>query len=52
VTPGGSVSFGNPSARIVDAPIGAGTVMWVSYFLFAEGAGAGEAGSLIYWIDI
>jgi hypothetical protein len=44
ITPNGSVSFGNPSVRIVDAPDGVGQVMWVSYFLFGEGAGAGEAG--------
>lgn len=52
VTPHGSFSFGNPSVRIVDAPGGAGQVMWVSYFLFKEGAGLGEEGSLIYWTNI
>jgi len=51
-TPNGSVSFGNPSVRILDAPDGAGQVMWVSYSLFAEGAGPGEAGSLVYWTHI
>jgi hypothetical protein len=52
VTTNGSVSFGNPSMRIVSAPDGPGQVMWVSYFLFSEGAGSGEAGSLIYWTQI
>lgn len=52
VTPHGSVSFGNPSVRVVDAPDGNGQVMWVSYFLFSEGAGPGEAGSLIYWTHL
>jgi hypothetical protein len=52
VTPHHSVSFGNPSVRVVDAPDGGGQVVWVSYFLFSEGAGAGEAGSLIYWVRI
>lgn len=49
ITPNGSVSFGNPSIRVVDAPDRNGRIVWVSYFLFFEGAGPGEAGSLIYW---
>jgi len=52
VTPNHSVSFGNPSIRIVEAAEGTGQIMWISYFLFAEGAGPGEAGSLIYWTRI
>jgi hypothetical protein len=46
------LGFGNPGVRIVDAPDGVGQVMWVSYFLFSEGTGAGQGGSLIYWTRI
>lgn len=53
VTPFGSTSFGNPCVSIVDAPSGGGQVMWVSYFLFSEGAGnPSEMRSLIYWTNI
>ncbi|WP_084583731.1 hypothetical protein [Sphingomonas azotifigens] len=48
-TPGGSVSFGNPSISVVDDPAGRGKVVVISYFLFSEGAKNGEAGSLLYY---
>lgn len=51
-TPAGSTSFGNPSIRVVDDPAGSGRVLVISYFLFAEGAKGGEAGSLLYYFRL
>ncbi|MEO1222107.1 MAG: hypothetical protein AAFY42_12260, partial [Pseudomonadota bacterium] len=51
-TPRGSRSFGNPSVAIFDRPGGGGKAMVVNYYLFNEGAGSGEAGSLIYYYHI
>ncbi|MFN5082638.1 MAG: hypothetical protein ACK5WW_04910 [Brevundimonas sp.] len=51
-TPNGSTSVGNPSVNVVERPNGAGNALVISYMLFAEGAGPGEAGSLIYYYNI
>jgi hypothetical protein len=51
-TPRGSYSFGNPSVSVVDNPTGKGHALVISYFIFSQGAGPGEAGSLIYYYSI
>lgn len=51
-TPNGSQSFGNPSISVVDRPSGGGKALVISYFIFNEGAGPGEAGSLLYYYEI
>lgn len=51
-TPRGSRSFGNASVSIIDRPEGGGKAMVVTYFLFSEGAGPGEQGTLIYYYHI
>ena len=45
-THGGSVAFGNPSWTALPCPAGVGgsSCLFVSYFLFSEGAAPGEAG--------
>ena len=52
VTPAESISFGNPSITVVDRPIGTGKSLVIAYFIFAEGAGFHEAGTLIYYYNI
>jgi hypothetical protein len=52
VTPNGSRSFGGPSVTVVDRPDGSGKAIVICYFIFGEGAGDGEAGSLIYYYNI
>lgn len=47
-TPGESLSFGNPGIVRVPAPDGQGDCLFISYFVFSEGATSGEAGSLIF----
>lgn len=51
-TPNSSVSFGNPTVNVVDRPDGTGKAIVISYFIFGEGAGSGEAGSLLYYFNI
>lgn len=51
-THGGSVSFGNPSAVIVPSPKDGQACMCVTYFVFGEGAGPGEAGSLLFFTPL
>ena len=48
VTPGGSVSLGNPRLSVVTDPAGR-RALAVSLFVFGSGAGPGEAGELIYY---
>ena len=50
-TPNGSYSFGGPRVSIVNSPSGVGNAMFVSYFIFSQGAGTGEAGNLIYYYN-
>jgi len=45
-TPGGSTSFGNPTASVVPLPDG-GSGLVVTAFAFSEGAASGEAGELL-----
>jgi hypothetical protein len=47
-THGVSASFGNPTATVVTDPGGRRAVV-VTFFLFSEGAAAGEAGELVYY---
>jgi len=47
-THGGSVSFGNPTFTAIRSPSGRQAVV-VTYFLFAQSAAAGEAGTLILY---
>ena len=53
MTPGGSYAFANPSVSVVNCPINSGinsqNCIFVSYFIFSEGAGPGEAGSAIFF---
>jgi hypothetical protein len=51
VTPRGSQSFGNPSVAIVTLPDGHQGLV-VSTFVFSENNGPGEAGELLYWLDL
>lgn len=51
-TPNASFSFGNPRVNVVDRPDGSGKAIVISYFIFSQGAGPGEAGSLIYYFNI
>ena len=51
-TPTGSTAFGNPAITVVDSPTGPGKAIVISYFLFAEGAKPGEAGSLLYYFNL
>ena len=51
-TSGGSTSFGNPGCSVVLRPDGSGKHdLFISYFIFSQGAAPGESGSLIfYWL--
>jgi hypothetical protein len=51
VTHGGSAAFANPTATWLRDPSGRKAVM-VSLFLPVEGAAAGEAGSLLYYVPV
>jgi hypothetical protein len=51
VTHGGSTSFANPTATCLRGPLGRDVVM-VTLFLHLEGAAAGEAGSLLYYLPV
>lgn len=51
-TPNGSTSIGNPSVNVVNSPSGSGYSLVVCYFIFGQGAGAGEAGPLIFYYDL
>ncbi|HZD68888.1 MAG TPA: hypothetical protein VFA45_08215 [Actinomycetes bacterium] len=51
VTHGGSTAFANPTATCLRDPSGHDAVV-VSSFLPVEGAAAGEAGSLLYYVPI
>jgi hypothetical protein len=48
----GSFSFGGPRVSFVKSPRGVGDAMFVSYFIFSQGAGPGEAGNLIYYYNL
>ena len=47
-THGGSTAFGNPTFTNITSPNGRPAVV-VTYFVFAQGAAAGEAGELIFY---
>lgn len=53
ITPGGSYAFANPGVEIVNCPSNSGinsqNCIFVSYFVFGEGAAPGEGGSLIFY---
>ena len=51
VTGGGSRAFGNPSVTELTAPSGR-RALFVSVYVFSEGAAAGEAGPLIYYREL
>ncbi len=52
-TPGGSRSFANPTVSILPSPHPAGgSALVVTMFVFASGAGSGEAGELVYYHDL
>jgi hypothetical protein len=52
-TPHGSRSFANPTVSILPSPHPAGaTALVVTMFIFAAGAGSGEAGELVYYQDL
>jgi hypothetical protein len=51
-TPNGSTSFGTPGISVIDRPDGSGKAVVISYYIFGEGAGLSEAGSLIYYFNI
>jgi hypothetical protein len=51
VTHGGSTAFANPTATWLRDPSGRGAIM-VTLFLPVEGAAAGEAGSLLYYMPV
>ena len=51
-TSGLSTSFGNPSIAVVDRPSGNGKAIVISYTIFSEGAGVGEAGPLLYYFNL
>jgi hypothetical protein len=51
VTHGGSTAFANPTATCLRDPVGRDAVM-VTLFLHVEGAAAGEAGSLLYYLPV
>jgi hypothetical protein len=51
VTHGGSTAFANPTATCLRDPSGRDAVM-VSLYLHVEGAAAGEAGSLLYYVPV
>ena len=48
MTHGGSKSFGNPTATALKAPSGRDAV-FVTVYVFSEGAAPGEIGPLIYY---
>jgi hypothetical protein len=50
-TPNGSYSIGGPKVSLVKSPSSNGNAIVISYFIFAEGAGAGEAGNLLYYYN-
>jgi hypothetical protein len=50
-TDGGSRSFGNPSVTELTAPSGR-RALFMSVYVFAEGAAKGEAGPLIYYREL
>lgn len=47
----GSTAFGNPSVVVLQCPGGrdGGQCVFVSYFIFGEGAAPGEAGNLVFY---
>ena len=47
----GSVAFGNPKITVLRAPSGR-TALLATMFVFAEGAGLGEAGPLLYYREL
>eukprot|EP01084_Bolivina_argentea_P292208 502297_1 len=52
ITPGGSYSLANPAISVIDCPNNSGftnNCIFVSYFIFGEGAGPGESGSVIFF---
>jgi hypothetical protein len=52
-TPGGSRSFANPTVKILPSPHPAGgNALVVTMFIFGAGAGSGESGSLVYYVDL
>jgi hypothetical protein len=51
VTHGGSMAFANPTATSLRDPLGRDAVM-VTLYLHVEGAAAGEAGSLLYYMPV
>ncbi|MGH7952810.1 MAG: hypothetical protein ACREFE_12960 [Limisphaerales bacterium] len=51
-TPNGSFSFGAPCVSVIKSPTDNGNAMFVSYFIFTQGAGTGEAGDLIYYYNL
>jgi hypothetical protein len=51
VTHRGSTAFANPTATCLRDPVGRDAVM-VTLFLHVEGAAAGEAGSLLYYLPV
>lgn len=52
-TPGGSRSFANPTVSILPSPHSSGgSALVVTMFIFAAGAGSGEAGELVYYHDL
>jgi len=52
-TPRASRSFANPTARILRSPHpGGGDALVVTMFIFGEGAGSGESGELVYYVDL
>ena len=56
-TPRGSFALGNPSVSIMDCPPDSGFgpysyCLFASYFIFSEGAGPGEAGSVLFYKQI
>jgi len=48
----GSTAFGNPSFAVVKCPAQPQNCLFVSYFLFSEGAQPGEAGSCTFYNPI
>lgn len=51
LTPRRSRSFANPTAAILPSPAG-GRALVMTTFIFSAGAGAGEAGELVYYRDL
>ena len=49
ITANGSINFANPSIKIIKCPNNNQTCVFISYFIFSEGAGLNEAGSVIFY---